>query len=172
MTQPQCPHQTFELQRRSINLNLWIELVGNTDIERVEELTSSSPSTRNSNARLLLVNSHEEGAVDSMTELKERLQLAEMNCLRLESLYQKYRLRWLEERHRAMILEEYAPNGIITCSSSQIAWDTPSPAQRRFSGLVTWVVWYAVTTVARAEGLDRIMDVDRASWCRSWRWNT
>ncbi|KAG2740235.1 hypothetical protein P692DRAFT_20671649, partial [Suillus brevipes Sb2] len=83
------------------------------------------------NNLLLPVKSHEDGdeASESMAKLKERLNLAEMNCSRLEGLYQKYRHRWLEENYRARILEEYAPEGISTHSPRQIAWDAPSPAQ-------------------------------------------
>jgi hypothetical protein len=75
------------------------------------------------------VNDDEKHEVDSITSLKERLQLAEMECSRLESLHQKYRLRWLEENYRARLLKEYAPDGISTCSPHQIAWNAPSPAQ-------------------------------------------
>lgn len=64
---------------------------------------------------------------ESVAELKERLRLAELNCVKLGELYQTYRLRWLEENYRATILEEYAPNGISTISPRQIAWDAPSP---------------------------------------------
>ncbi|KAG1861862.1 hypothetical protein C8R48DRAFT_673315 [Suillus tomentosus] len=57
------------------------------------------------------VNEHEKDEVDSMAKLKERLQLAEKINSRLEQLYQKYRLRWLEESYRARVLEEYALEG-------------------------------------------------------------
>lgn len=105
--------------------------------ERCEELTqvrlaanSNDHLPQNScNNPLLPVTSHEDGDEASMVKLKERLKLAEMNCARLEGLYQKYRHRWLEENYRAMILEEYAPEGINTHSPRQIAWDAPSPAQ-------------------------------------------
>lgn len=72
---------------------------------------------------------HETGDAESVARLKERLQLAELGCSRLAELYQKYRLRWLEEHYRAKVLEEYAPRGIDTCSAHQIAWDAPSPIQ-------------------------------------------
>jgi hypothetical protein len=68
----------------------------------------NGPSVRNDEAPPLAVREYENGEVDSMVELKERLQLAEKNCSRLE---------------------EYAPNGIDTCPPHQIAWDAPSPAQ-------------------------------------------
>jgi hypothetical protein len=61
--------------------------------------------------------------------LTERLRLAEINCLRLERLYQKYRLCWLEENYGVRVLEEYAPHGISTCSPRQIPWDAPSPTE-------------------------------------------
>jgi hypothetical protein len=64
-----------------------------------------------------------------VANLEERVKRAESGCLRLEELYKKYRLRWLEEYHRANVLEEYAPSGIDTCSARQIMWDAPSPAQ-------------------------------------------
>jgi hypothetical protein len=89
----------------------------------------NNPSVQNKEAPLFPVNSNEECKVDSMTKLKERLQLVEMNCSRLESLYQKYRLHWLEENHQTRVLEEYTPNAISTCSPCQIPWDAPSPTQ-------------------------------------------
>jgi hypothetical protein len=64
-----------------------------------------------------------------MAKLKERLQLAEKINSRLEQLYQKYRLRWLEESYRARVLEEYAPEGVSTYPPHQISWNAPSPAQ-------------------------------------------
>ncbi|KAG1873145.1 hypothetical protein F4604DRAFT_1925635 [Suillus subluteus] len=64
-----------------------------------------------------------------MAKLKERLELVETNCSRMEELYQKYRHRWLEENYRVRALQEYAPEGISAWSSRQIAWDAPSPTQ-------------------------------------------
>lgn len=61
--------------------------------------------------------------------MEERLQLAEINCTRLEELYQKYRLRWLEENYWVRVMKEHTPSGISTFSSRQIAWDAPSPTQ-------------------------------------------
>ncbi|KAG1867598.1 hypothetical protein C8R48DRAFT_671804 [Suillus tomentosus] len=139
MPQPHHGGQNFKVQGRSINLTLRIELVGNID-ESGEELASTSeatldgngPSALNDEAPLLPVNDDEKHEADSITSLKERLQLAEMECSRLESLHQKYRLRWLEENYRARLLKEYAPDGISTCSPHQIAWNAPSPAQTEY----------------------------------------
>ncbi|KAG2086458.1 uncharacterized protein F5147DRAFT_659214 [Suillus discolor] len=77
-------------------------------------------------------NEHEKDKVDSMAKLKERLQLAEKINSRLEQLYQKYRLRWLEESYRARVLEEYAPEGVSTYPPHQISWNAPSPAQSKY----------------------------------------
>jgi hypothetical protein len=66
---------------------------------------------------------------ESIAKLKEQLRLAELGCSRLQAQFQVYRLRWLEECHRARILEEYAPIGINTCPPRQIQWDAPSPIQ-------------------------------------------
>jgi hypothetical protein len=74
---------------------------------------------------------HERREEESIVKLKERLRLAELGCSRLQAQYQMYRLRWLEENYRARILEEYAPDGISTCSPHQIEWDAPSPIQSR-----------------------------------------
>ncbi|KAG0701028.1 hypothetical protein DFH29DRAFT_876207 [Suillus ampliporus] len=57
---------------------------------------------------------------DFIANLKEKLEHAESDCSRLEELYQKYRLCWLEEYHQARVLEEYAPYGINACSVHQI----------------------------------------------------
>ncbi|KAG1877328.1 hypothetical protein F4604DRAFT_1680347 [Suillus subluteus] len=113
---------------------LRIELVGHAN-ESDKELTSedvdNNKSARNNKASLLLqpAKKHEDGEVDSIARLKECLQLAEASCTRLEKLYKKYRLRWLEERYRVKVMEEYVPSGISTCSPRQIAWDAPSPTQ-------------------------------------------
>jgi hypothetical protein len=61
--------------------------------------------------------------------MEEHLQLAEMNCARLEELYQKYRLHWLEENYQSRVMKEHTPSGISTFSAHQIAWDPPSPPQ-------------------------------------------
>ncbi|KAG2341460.1 hypothetical protein BDR05DRAFT_949778 [Suillus weaverae] len=58
----------------------------------------------------LAVREYENGKVDSMAKLKERLQLVEKNCSRLEELYQR----------------------IDTCSPHQIVWDAPSPTQSEY----------------------------------------
>lgn len=97
-------------------------------IELVDNINDDSPLARSDEAPLPVSAIHnEKGDVDATIELKERLQSAEMNCSRLNELYQKYRLRWLEEKYRARILKEYAPDGLSTCSPHQIAWDAPSP---------------------------------------------
>ncbi|KAG0693834.1 hypothetical protein DFH29DRAFT_1006881 [Suillus ampliporus] len=138
MSQSLC--QTFKLQgHTSINLNLRIELVGNAN-PRGEGSEVDNDDNRLSVGKnevaLVPVKSHERGEAahgtgdaESVAKLKERLQLAELGCSRLAKLYQKYRLRWLEEHYRAKVLEEYAPHGIDTSSAHQIAWDAPSPIQ-------------------------------------------
>lgn len=95
-------------------------------IEFVGNINDDSPSTWSDEAPLLLVINNEKSDMGSMTELKEQLQLAEINCSRLEELYQKYGLHWLEEKYRARVLKEYAPTGINTCSPHQITWNAPS----------------------------------------------
>lgn len=72
---------------------------------------------------------HERHEEESIAKLKEQLRLAELGCSRLQAQYQVYRLRWLEEYHRARIFEEYVPIGVSTCSPRQIEWDAPSPIQ-------------------------------------------
>ncbi|KAG0695577.1 hypothetical protein DFH29DRAFT_879955 [Suillus ampliporus] len=141
MSQPRS--QTFKLQGRSFNINVQIELVGD-DNERGEELTRVSesnidvddPTLHKNVAPPQLANEHEKDQVNSMSKLKEQLQLAEMNCSRLEELYQKYRLHWLEESYWVRALEEYAPNGVSTYSPRQITWDAPSPAQSEYDAEV------------------------------------
>lgn len=60
-------------------------------------------------------------------DLRERLAVAEKNCSRFFELYKKYRLRWLEEIHRASILEKYAPPDVDRFTAAQMQWDAPSP---------------------------------------------
>ncbi|KIK46531.1 hypothetical protein CY34DRAFT_9656 [Suillus luteus UH-Slu-Lm8-n1] len=126
--------QTFKLQgHTSINLSLRIELGGNANPK------GEGSEVDDDDNRLLAENNEESneggeaahgaGDEESIAKLKERLQLAELGCSRLAELYQKYRLRWLEEHHRVKVLEEYAPDGIDTCSAHQIVWDAPSPIQ-------------------------------------------
>ncbi|KAG1848335.1 hypothetical protein DFJ58DRAFT_842973 [Suillus subalutaceus] len=108
MPQP-TRRQTSKLQGHSISLSLRIELVDN--------MNDDSSLARSDEAPLPVSAIHNEKSnVDATIELKERLQSAEMNCSRLEELYQKYRLRWLEENYRARILKEHAPDGLSTCS--------------------------------------------------------
>ncbi|KAG2737705.1 hypothetical protein P692DRAFT_20761134 [Suillus brevipes Sb2] len=64
---------------------------------------------------------------DAVTDLQRRLEVAEKNCSHYFELYKKYRLRWLEENHRADILERYAPPNVNCYSSAQLQWDAPSP---------------------------------------------
>ncbi|KAG0704715.1 hypothetical protein DFH29DRAFT_997408 [Suillus ampliporus] len=138
MSQSLC--QTFKLQgHTSINLNLWIELVGNTDPRGEGSEVDDDDNcllVGNNEVALCPVKSHKRGEaahgtgdMESVAKLKEQLQLVELGCSRLAELYQKYRLHWLEEHYWAKVLEEYAPHGINTCSAHQIAWDTPSPIQ-------------------------------------------
>ncbi|KAG1868017.1 hypothetical protein C8R48DRAFT_771726 [Suillus tomentosus] len=139
MSQSLCP--TFRLQgQASVNLNLRIELVGNTNPRgegrEVEDDDNRLSAAENNEVGLVPVKIHRRGEAahgtgdaESVAKLKERLQLAELGCSRLTELYQKYRLRWLEEYYRAKVLEEYAPHEIDTCSPHQIAWDAPSPIQ-------------------------------------------
>jgi hypothetical protein len=90
-------------------------------------------SVGNNEAALFLAKTHRgeaphgKGDAESIAKLKEQLQLVELGCSRLTKLYQKYRLRWLEEHHWANVLEEYTPDRVDTCSAHQIAWDAPSP---------------------------------------------
>ncbi|KAG1869097.1 hypothetical protein C8R48DRAFT_771270 [Suillus tomentosus] len=84
------------------------------------------PPAKNNDMSRLNQEIEEDGFI---ANLKERLERAESGCSRLEELYQKYRLRWLEEYHRARTLEEYAPCGIDAYSARQIMWDAPSPVQ-------------------------------------------
>ncbi|KAG1859420.1 hypothetical protein C8R48DRAFT_673963 [Suillus tomentosus] len=114
---------------------LRIELVDHTN-ESDEKLTSEeddgdNKSAWNDKASLLLLptKKHRDGEVDPIARMEERLQLAEMNSARLEELYQKYRLRWLEENYRVRVMKEHTPSGISTFSPRQIAWDAPSPPQ-------------------------------------------
>ncbi|KAG2126798.1 hypothetical protein DEU56DRAFT_915918 [Suillus clintonianus] len=129
----------FTVEGRSISLNLRIELVGDAkgsseELAGISELNvdDNDSSARDNGAPLPLVIVHDKGEVDSMIELKERLRLAEIKCSQLEALYQKYRLRWLEENHRVKVLKGYAPYGISTCSPHQIPWSAPSPTQSEY----------------------------------------
>ncbi|KAG1842823.1 hypothetical protein C8R48DRAFT_678920 [Suillus tomentosus] len=142
---PQSSCNTFELQEHNINLNIQIGIAGNTDRRKGNYTnhrvklshSESSPQTSgvdvNDNLQaetlLLPVRNHEAGQAEFIDVLKERLRLAELGCLKLQELCQKYRLGWLEENYRATVLEEYAPPGIDTCSPHQITWETPSPIQ-------------------------------------------
>ncbi|KAG1846035.1 hypothetical protein F4604DRAFT_1936657 [Suillus subluteus] len=83
-------------------------------------MNDDSPLARSDEAPLPVSAIHnEKGDVDATIELKERLQSAEMNCSRLNELYQKYRL-----------------HGLSTCSPHQIAWDAPSPTPSEYDGKV------------------------------------
>ncbi|KAG2738550.1 hypothetical protein P692DRAFT_20882543 [Suillus brevipes Sb2] len=120
--------QTFKLQgHTSINLSLRIELGGNTNPKgEVDDDDNHLSAENNEESNDGGEAAHGAGDKESIAKLKERLQLAELGCSRLAELYQKYRLHWLEEHHRAKVLEEYAPDGIDTCSAHQITWDAPS----------------------------------------------
>jgi hypothetical protein len=52
--------------------------------------------------------------------------VAEKNSNHFYELYKKYRLRWLEEIHRANVLEKYAPPDVDCYTAAQIQWDAPS----------------------------------------------
>ncbi|KAG2750659.1 hypothetical protein P692DRAFT_20873077 [Suillus brevipes Sb2] len=135
----QSLRQTFKLQGNCINLNLRIEISDSTD--QKEKLTSygvseadidnNSPPAWNSEdpPHEACKVDQETDVADSIARLQKRLEIAELGCLRLEELYRKYRLRWLEENYRAGVLEQYAPREIDTCSARQIPWDAPSPVQ-------------------------------------------
>ncbi|KAG2091807.1 uncharacterized protein F5147DRAFT_779855 [Suillus discolor] len=140
----------FKLQGHDTNLNLPNEIAGNTD-GREEEVANHGvrfidaiinhlkgsllasdvvyDNCHPNQTPFLPVREHETSEEVSMASLKERLQCAELGCLMLGELCQKYRVRWLEQNYRAMVLEEYAPPGIDTCSPHQMMWDTPSPIQ-------------------------------------------
>ncbi|KAG1863917.1 hypothetical protein F4604DRAFT_1683530 [Suillus subluteus] len=129
--------QTFKLQGRgfNVNVNVRIELVGD-DNESREELATvcesnidvDDPTLHKNVAPPQLANEHEKDQVNSVARLNERLQLVEMNCSKLEELYQTYRLRWLEEKSRVRALQKYAPEGVSTYSPRQMTWNAPSPA--------------------------------------------
>ncbi|KAG1857829.1 hypothetical protein F4604DRAFT_1685119 [Suillus subluteus] len=125
----------------------WIELVGDANKSReelaIDAISRSRSSSWSSGANIDInestswngegppwpANKHGNDEVDSVVKLKERLQLAERTSSQLAELYQKYRLRWLEESYRARVLEGYAPKGVTAYSPHQITWDAPSPAQ-------------------------------------------
>ncbi|KAG1845192.1 hypothetical protein F4604DRAFT_1937098 [Suillus subluteus] len=109
-----------------------IEITGNTD-ERGEEIAGHGVSDVNGDEdcqkQAHLLPERDQETSESIAELKERLQHAEEGCLRLEELYRKYRIRWLEENYQASVLEKYALCGIDICSPRQLTWDSPSPIQ-------------------------------------------
>ncbi|KAG1861037.1 hypothetical protein C8R48DRAFT_774304 [Suillus tomentosus] len=131
--------QTFNLSGNIISLNLQIEIVGDANRRSEHEglsgigkadIEKGLPSTEKEEAPPHLPEyNYERREEESITKLKEQLRLAELGCSRLQEQYQTYRLRWLEEHHRAKILEEYAPTGISTYPPRQIEWDAPSPIQ-------------------------------------------
>ncbi|KAG1841644.1 hypothetical protein C8R48DRAFT_679252 [Suillus tomentosus] len=110
-----------------INLNLRIELVHDiTDKQSGGSKPEEFASVREVNIDKDCPTT--ESREESMADVKERLRRAELGCARLEELYKKYRLRWLEENYRARILQEYVPN-VTSTSPGQIPWDAPSPIQ-------------------------------------------
>ncbi|KAG1726247.1 hypothetical protein EDD22DRAFT_853570 [Suillus occidentalis] len=139
MQQPLRQTQAFNLSGNIINLSLQIEIAGNANQksepkklagEGKADVEKGLPLAENEEAPPhLLEHSHKELEEESIPTLKERLRLAELACSRLQVQYEKYRLRWLEENHRARILKEYAPAGISTWSPRQIDWNAPSPIQ-------------------------------------------
>ncbi|KAG2740812.1 hypothetical protein P692DRAFT_201810716 [Suillus brevipes Sb2] len=118
-----------------INLNLRIELVhgiieSQSSKSKPEELASVSPSkTREENVDKNCPATKNSEDSESIDDVKEQLRQAELGCVRLEKLYKKYRLCWLEENYHANILEEYAPSAVNTTSPGQITWDAPSSIQ-------------------------------------------
>ncbi|KAG0693978.1 hypothetical protein DFH29DRAFT_881038 [Suillus ampliporus] len=109
--------QSLALKGCSRNLNLRIEI--NAKIENTQRGEGSEASissgTDSEGAHLQLGTTLV--TLDAVTDLQKRLEVAEKNCSHYFELYKKYRLRWLEENHRADILE----------SPAQIQWDAPSP---------------------------------------------
>ncbi|KAG2339308.1 hypothetical protein BDR05DRAFT_951229 [Suillus weaverae] len=130
--------QTFNLSGNIISVNLQIEITGNANQKSEHEglvgvskadIEKSSALAENKEVLHLPEHIHERCEEESIAKLKEQLRLAELGCSRLQAQYQVYRLRWLEEYHRARIFEEYVPIGVSTCSPRQIEWDAPSPIQ-------------------------------------------
>ncbi|KAG0695165.1 hypothetical protein DFH29DRAFT_1005688 [Suillus ampliporus] len=131
--------QTFNLAGNTITFNLQIEIAGTANQRREHEglagvgkadVEKGLPSAENKEAPpRLLGHNNERHEEETIAKLKEQLRLAELSYSRLQAQYQTYRLHWLEEHHRATILEEYAPTGISTFSPRQIEWDAPSPIQ-------------------------------------------
>ncbi|KAG1862622.1 hypothetical protein F4604DRAFT_1683773 [Suillus subluteus] len=124
-------HLRWDLLMPSIR----IEAAGNGNqrgkpiIVRATDIDKNSPSAEDNEAPVLLEEHNHEKNKDSVAKLKEQLQLADLRYSKLEELYQKCRLRWLEECYRTKILEEYAPSEINTYSPRQITWNAPSPTQ-------------------------------------------
>ncbi|KAG1877169.1 hypothetical protein F4604DRAFT_1680218 [Suillus subluteus] len=102
--------QSLALKGCSRNLNLWIEInakIENTQRGEGSEITHlcwyRSSGADSEGAHLQLDTTP--ATLDAVTDLQKRLEVAEKNCSRYFELYKKYRLRWLEEHHRADILE-------------------------------------------------------------------
>ncbi|KAG2029663.1 hypothetical protein BDR03DRAFT_987622 [Suillus americanus] len=146
--------QTFNLSGNIISVNLQIKITGNANQKSEHEglvgvrcmdmilvvsqslsytskadIEKSSALAENKEVLHLPEHIHERREEESIAKLKEQLRLTELGCSRLQAQYQVYRLRWLEEYHRARIFEEYVPIGVSTCSPRQIEWDAPSPIQ-------------------------------------------
>ncbi|KAG2152840.1 hypothetical protein DEU56DRAFT_752128 [Suillus clintonianus] len=127
--------QTSNISGYIISLNLRIEAAGNDNqrgepiIIRATDIDKNSSSAEDNEAPTLLEEHIHEKNEDSVAKLKEQLQLADLCYSKLEEMYQKCRLCWLEECYRTKILEEYAPSEIITYSPRQITWNAPSPTQ-------------------------------------------
>ncbi|KAG2750962.1 hypothetical protein P692DRAFT_201804159 [Suillus brevipes Sb2] len=112
-------------------------------------------------------------AVDSeditLTSLQACLDLVEKNCSRYFDLYKKYRLRWLEENHRAEVLEKYAPN-VDGYSPAQMPWDAPSP---QCPHVLAYIIYQAMgSDVFNANGSmgtmpERIISQAEFFWARS-----
>ncbi|KAG2053005.1 hypothetical protein BDR06DRAFT_972682 [Suillus hirtellus] len=122
----------------TINLTLQIEIAGDGDQRsrneglagvRQADVEKGLALAENEEVLHLPEHTHERHGKESIAKLEEQLRLTESGCSRLQAQYQKYRLRWLEEYHRARIMEEYVPNRISTWPPRQIQWDAPSPIQ-------------------------------------------
>ncbi|KAG2092932.1 uncharacterized protein F5147DRAFT_657545 [Suillus discolor] len=107
-------------------LNLRMEINVKTDnIQRGEGSEVSISSCTDSEDTHLQPEKNQTPANDAvehitLTGLQERLEVVEKNCSHYFELYKKYRLRWLEENHRAGILEKYAPPNVDSYSPAQI----------------------------------------------------
>ncbi|KAG0692429.1 hypothetical protein DFH29DRAFT_882461 [Suillus ampliporus] len=112
--------QLLALKGCSRNLNLRIEI--NAKIENTQRGEGSEASissgTDSEGAHLQLGTTPV--TLDAVTDLQKCLEVAEKNCSHYFELYKKYRLRWLEENHRADILESTT---IGCCKGAELLCD-------------------------------------------------